>query len=137
MIEEKLCTKCGIIKSTSEFGKNKTKKDGLQSYCKECVKKYKKKHYSDNKKYYLEKAKTYRQTCRENLNEYKKTLKCSICGENRWWVLDFHHTDPNKKEKHISHLIESPKKLQEELKKCIVVCSNCHRDLHYKKINLK
>ena len=67
----------------------------------------------------------------------KKTLKCSICGEDRWWVLDFHHTDPNKKEKHISHLIESPKKLQEELKKCIVVCSNCHRDLHYKKINIK
>ena len=32
MIEEKLCTKCGIIKSASEFGKNKTKKDGLQSH---------------------------------------------------------------------------------------------------------
>ena len=56
-------------------------------------------------------------------------------NENEIHIVDYYWGI--KKEKHISHLIESPKKLQEELKKCIVVCSNCHRDLHYKKINLK
>lgn len=41
-METKLCTKCGKTKPISEFGLNKSKKDGLQSYCKECVKEYKK-----------------------------------------------------------------------------------------------
>lgn len=135
-METKLCTKCGKVKPISEFGKNKSKKDGLQSHCKECVREYKKKHYSENKEYYLEKARTYRQRCREDLNDYKNTLKCSICGEDRWWVLDFHHLDPTEKEDNVSHLIGSPKKLQEELEKCIVVCANCHRDLHYKERNI-
>lgn len=29
-------------------------------------------------------------------------------------------------------LIESPRKLREEIKKCRVLCANYHRDLHYK-----
>jgi len=34
----KLCTKCGNTKSTEEFGKNKTRKDGVAAYCKVCTK---------------------------------------------------------------------------------------------------
>ena len=132
-METKRCSKCGEVKPVSEFNKNDTKKDGLQTHCKECVKKYKQKHYSENKKYYIDKAKEYKQKCRENLNLFKSSLKCSICGESRWWVLDFHHLDPTEKENNISNLIESPKKLQKELEKCIVVCSNCHRDIHFNK----
>lgn len=131
-METKLCTKCGQVKPISEFGKNKSKKDGLQTHCKECVKLYKQQHYLDNKEYYKEKAKAYKHKCRENLNNFKQDLKCSICGEDRWWVLDFHHINPQEKENNISHLIDSPTKLQQELQKCIVVCANCHRDLHYK-----
>lgn len=36
----KICTKCGIEKETSEFYKEKRKKDGLYSSCKECEKEY-------------------------------------------------------------------------------------------------
>ena len=32
----KVCTKCGIEKRESEFGKNKKGKGGLRSYCKKC-----------------------------------------------------------------------------------------------------
>ena len=132
-METKLCTKCGKVKPISEFGKNKSKKDGLQSHCKECVKEYKKKHYSENKEYYLEKARTYRQKCREDLNDYKNTLKCSICGEDRWWVLDFHHLDPSEKESTVANLAHngSIQKVKNEIEKCIVLCANCHRDEHY------
>lgn len=52
-------------------------------------------------------------------------------GEDRWWVLDFHHTSPDEKEGSISNLVDSPNKLEKELEKCIVLCSNCHRDLHF------
>lgn len=82
-METKLCTKCGQVKPVSEFGLNKSKKDGLQCHCKECVKVYKKQHYEDNKQYYKDKAVAYRQAGREYLNDYKSHLVCSKCGENR------------------------------------------------------
>lgn len=131
-MDTKLCNKCGKVKPISEFGKNKTKKDGLQSQCKECVKIYKKQHYENNKQYYIDKAKTYKEKCREELNSYKSKLICANCGESRWWLLDFHHIDPSEKEGEISKLFNSPNKLKRELDKCIVLCSNCHRDLHFK-----
>lgn len=80
-METKLCTKCGQVKPVSEFGLNKSKKDGLQCHCKECVKVYKKQHYEDNKQYYKDKAVAYRQAGREYLNDYKSHLVCSKCGE--------------------------------------------------------
>lgn len=131
-MESKQCTVCGEVKPLSEFAKNKTKKDGHASDCKACRKKYRDQHYKDNKQYYISKASEYRKYKREELIEYKKGLKCEICGEDRFWCLEFHHKDPNEKEKEISLLVESPLKLKEELKKCIVLCANCHRDLHYK-----
>ena len=63
--------------------------------------------------------------------------KCVKCGYKRNLVaLEFHHKDPNKKENYddmISTFIHnySKKKLMNELKKCILVCSNCHKELHY------
>lgn len=39
-MEIKHCNKCGKDKPISEFGKNKSKKDGLQTMCKECVRAY-------------------------------------------------------------------------------------------------
>lgn len=131
-METKLCTKCGKVKSVSEFSKNSSKKDGLQSMCKECVRKYKQKHYAENKQYYLEKAKAYREAGRERLNRYKSRLVCSNCGESRWWLLDFHHVDPSEKDREVCKLIDAPNKLEAELEKCIVLCANCHRDLHYR-----
>jgi RNA polymerase subunit RPABC4/transcription elongation factor Spt4 len=32
----KLCARCGSVKPTEEFNKNKWKKDGLQHYCRDC-----------------------------------------------------------------------------------------------------
>lgn len=64
--------------------------------------------------------------------EYKKTLKCEQCGESHPGCLDFHHLDPTKKDYQISDLVMSKKKLIEELSKCVVLCANCHRKLHWK-----
>lgn len=38
-METKKCHKCGRVLSTTEFYKNRAMKDGLQTSCKECVKK--------------------------------------------------------------------------------------------------
>lgn len=59
--------------------------------------------------------------------------KCKICGYNKSQsALSFHHTDPNVKENNISDMVRmgSFLKMKEEAKKCILICSNCHHELH-------
>ena len=58
---------------------------------------------------------------------------CEICGYNKCVAaLDFHHTDPNCKDFQISRShTKSLAKVKPELDKCILLCSNCHRELHY------
>ena len=57
--------------------------------------------------------------------------KCVRCGYNKCLkALEFHHVDPTKKDFTISNdhfrLIDAVK----ESKKCILICSNCHKELH-------
>ena len=66
--------------------------------------------------------------------EYKSTLSCTSCGFSHPAVLDFHHIDPASKEYDISRMVTdgySKDKILEEIDKCGVLCSNCHRILHY------
>ena len=58
--------------------------------------------------------------------------KCSKCGYKKCYrALEFHHKDPTKKKFSISNCRgRSLAKLREEVKKCILICSNCHAELH-------
>ena len=59
--------------------------------------------------------------------------KCSRCGYQKCQeALEFHHFDSAQKDFGISErgYTRSWKKVREELKKCILVCANCHRELH-------
>ena len=108
-------------------------KKQYQSNCRDCQKNYRKQHYLSNREKYIKKAKKYRETFTEWIVEYKKNLKCEICNENRYGVLDFHHKDPKEKDIEISVLVKTcnKKRILDEISKCMVVCSNCHRDLHH------
>ena len=67
--------------------------------------------------------------------EYKGG-KCEICGYNKCIAaLEFHHLDSAEKDFGISAkgYTRSWEKVKEELNKCILVCANCHRELHYLK----
>lgn len=56
--------------------------------------------------------------------------KCVICGYNKCLAaLDFHHKDPTIKEFTISRN-RSVEETIKESKKCMLVCSNCHCELH-------
>lgn len=60
--------------------------------------------------------------------------KCCKCGyDKNWAALEFHHKDPNKKEISIDsrNLSANWKRCLEEVKKCILVCANCHREIHH------
>ncbi len=59
--------------------------------------------------------------------------QCNICGYGRCYeALDFHHRNSKTKEFGISQdgLTRSWKRVKKELKKCILLCANCHREVH-------
>jgi hypothetical protein len=129
----KKCSRCKQVKQLGEFGKNSARKDGLQNSCRECQRNYTRNHYRKNKQYYKDKAKQYREDVREWFRQWKRTLKCEQCGEDRSACLDFHHIDPAEKEFNVSYAWcwGSKKRILEEAAKCDVLCSNCHRVLHF------
>lgn len=57
--------------------------------------------------------------------------KCQICGYNKCnTALEFHHINPKEKDITLSRSIYSWERTKNELKKCICVCANCHREIH-------
>jgi len=58
--------------------------------------------------------------------------KCVICGYNKISrALTFHHVDETKKEFTLSGgYLYSWETIIKEVKKCILVCSNCHEEIH-------
>lgn len=62
--------------------------------------------------------------------EYKGG-KCERCGyDKNISALDFHHIDPSTKKFTLSDTHHSWDETKKELDKCILVCANCHRELH-------
>jgi ribosomal protein L30E len=63
--------------------------------------------------------------------EYKGGC-CQICGYKTCLkALELHHIDPNQKEFVISGITKSWNKIKTEIEKCILVCSNCHQEIHH------
>lgn len=130
----KTCSKCKEKKELNNFYKNSFKKDGHQDLCIECKKNQDKKHWDKHKikwnKHYLKVQKERL----EYFNAFKEAEKCKKCNENRYWLLDFHHIDPKLKTNLVKNM-GSLKTAKTEIEKCIVLCSNCHRDFHYQERN--
>ena len=58
--------------------------------------------------------------------------KCCRCGYDKCVdALEFHHTNPNEKDFKLgSGNTMSWKEYKTEAMKCILVCSNCHKEIH-------
>jgi hypothetical protein len=134
-METKKCTKCKETLLVEKFAKKGFKKDGTQRYqsgCKACRAKWFQKHYEEQGDYYKDKAKKKRIVTQEWYSGYKKTLSCGKCGFDHPAALVFHHRNKLEKTKEVSLMIgDGKKKMLEEIAKCDVLCSNCHRILHY------
>lgn len=64
----------------------------------------------------------------------KSKLSCSGCDESHPRCLDFHHLDPDSKVDMIARMVRNcvdKEKILEEMAKCIILCTNCHRKLDY------
>jgi hypothetical protein len=98
---------------------------------------YSRENYLRHRDKYLNSRRERIRLFKEWFEALKDSLSCE-CGESRSWVLDFHHKDPKVKSNTVSNLVRNcnKDKVLEEINKCVVLCANCHRDLHYKE-NLK
>lgn len=131
---QKQCTRCSNTKSLEEFPKDSRRKDGRYPACNDCKKEIRRQSYIKHAKSIVQKQKEKRAKWREWVNQYK--IKCSRCEESHPACLDFHHEGD--KEEGIAQMINrgmlkdtTKEKVLEEIKKCVVLCSNCHRKLHW------
>lgn len=129
----KICSKCKRELDTSLFNLDRSRKNGLQTKCRECSNLYTKKHYDNNKSSYRSNSVIRKAKIKDWFKEYKTTIKCSQCSENHPACLHFHHPN-NDKEFNIGQAVLSGFSIDnilKEIKKCQVLCANCHSKLHY------
>lgn len=111
------CSHCGIEKTKENTF---SPEEGIWSTkCRACCRKVGKKSEHDIK-----------QRC----VDYKGG-RCFVCGYKKCLrALEFHHLDPSKKDFSISKKMakELTVEVCEELDKCVLLCSNCHREEHYR-----
>lgn len=101
---------------------------------KEKSKEYFKSWYLRNKDSQYKKIKDRQARINKIIQEIRINGKCSKCTENHPACLDFHHIDKSDKSINISKIGArgwSLEKMMLEINKCILLCSNCHRKLHY------
>ena len=88
------------------------------------------KHYYNNKGQYLKRNKERKITLIKFLNNIK-AKGCKLCKEKEIVVMVFHHL--GKKNINISQIINHGwglNRTKKEIKKCVILCANCHRKLH-------
>lgn len=100
---------------------------------KEKSKEHSRKYYEKNKEKVKALSAATRAGGKEKWDLYKGSLHCARCSENHIACMDFHHIDPSEKEYEVSKLVSNGMytKAYKEIKKCIVLCANCHRKHHY------
>ena len=137
----KKCSKCGEENpATPEvFSRQEAAIDGFHAWCKECCSAYSSVRFqtlSEQESFRERKAEEKRVRGRK----YKKLLiehfggKCVTCGYDRCPAgFDFHHIIPEEKEFSIGQSCGNfaYERLLKEAEKCMLLCSNCHRELHY------
>lgn len=134
-MKTKICSRCEKEKPIEEFSfwcKDIGKRNSL---CKRCKNEYNIQHYKNNKSRYTELRRKRKQLRKRYVRLYKILSGCEFCGENHPACLDLHHKQRKMGYKtEICWMIDSGisiERIKEEIKKCIVLCSNCHRKLHW------
>lgn len=132
----KVCSKCKKKRHDCKFSKDSQTKSGLRCTCKDCTNKaasvYRmSKQCKDNRNIW------YKEIQKPARNKYMQELKvngCAICGYNECSrALQFHHVNSQDKKFCIcKHALtsKSVESLGEEIVKCILLCANCHAEIH-------
>jgi len=132
----KICNKCGcelVINRNWSIGSKRAN----HNTCIECFKLYRVKNKEKIKAYrlkYREKYKLYDEIKQDWVKAFKECQGCTLCGYNKCGdVLAYHHVEPKEKTMRISayNIYHGHKETHNELLKCMLLCSNCHKEIHY------
>jgi len=91
-----------------------------------------KRKYSDRAEYLKKAVSERRKMIRKMAIDYKGG-KCALCGYDKCLqALEFHHVNGGGKDFGISAkgYTRSWNQVKSELDKCILLCANCHREVH-------
>ena len=121
--EEKICPLCGKHFYPLLHGQSR-------KFCFDCSPQY------DKEKGRSQNITAMRRALKKHLVTYKGG-KCEICGYNKCIsALQFHHLNPEEKDFNISENIQlnhfNIETYYKEVNKCILVCANCHAEIHEK-----
>ena len=147
----KKCNTCGEVKSVYDYYPYKK---SIRGSCKKCTNDKSKKYIGSvskekrsewwsklweseeyRKRKYISSKKRYRKT-KQKAVEYLGG-RCNRCGYDKCVeALEFHHKDPSTKDYDLSKgrgidTRKSFETLKTELDKCVLLCANCHREIHY------
>jgi transposase len=114
--EQRFCPRCKSLCDVNNFYNRRGKKNA-SVYCKNCT---------NNQ------TKERQQNVKKQMIDYKGG-KCELCQySNYQGALEFHHLDPNEKDFNLSNLksYKFDDVIKKELDKCVLVCANCHREIH-------
>jgi DNA-directed RNA polymerase subunit RPC12/RpoP len=108
MLKKYTCKDCGV-----------TGKENFYGYSYQCKKCWNKRTYKVNRD-------------KLDLLITERGGACEKCGYNKSFAaLQWHHSDPTKKDFGISSNRGAPmEQLREETAKCLLVCANCHAEIH-------
>ncbi len=131
-IDLRTCVVCKQSKEESEYYRYSSKNQhSLMLRCKECHKERQQLFRRVNKDHYNKQG-TDRRTEQKLRAINLLGGKCYDCGISYPpCVYDFHHTNPLEKDGFVgSFLHRSWDKVIDEINKCVLLCSNCHRLRH-------
>lgn len=134
----KTCSKCKTEKPESDYFVKDKSTGRLHTQCKSCYKahrkSYQREHYIKYRAEYLLRASTRREKLRkefrDNILLYLDNKVCAECGESDIRTFEFAHIDSTTKTFNISQAVRlgrSWEEVAQEIKKCRVLCANCHK----------
>jgi hypothetical protein len=94
---------------------------------------YKKSYYLLNKEAVKARVARNKRLARDKWIEFKSQQPCHHCGASHPAIIDFHHVVRDGTQRSVNRLAADNiwSQVYEEVKKCLPLCSNCHRVLHW------